>query len=149
MSHPVHIVCPHCTVENRIPDDRLVDHPKCGKCHGVLFTQSALQLTQANFDKQMMRNDIPLVVDFWAPWCGPCKVMAPAFETAAATLEPDVRLAKLNTEAEQNLAARFNIRSIPTLILFEGGKEIERHSGAMMHDDIVRWVRQHVTLDGS
>ncbi|MCP5446423.1 MAG: thioredoxin TrxC [Chromatiaceae bacterium] len=141
MSEILHIVCPHCSSVNRIPQSRLSDQPKCGKCHNPLFLGHPLELTSNNFLTHLNRNDIPLLVDFWAPWCGPCKMMAPAYEQAAAKLEPSVRVAKLNTENEQSIGARFGIRSIPTLALFRGGKELARQAGAMGSADIVRWVQ--------
>ena len=144
MSDSLHIVCPHCGAVNRIPAARLGDGPKCGKCHRQLFQAHPIELTSANFDTQISRNDIPVLVDFWAPWCGPCKMMAPAFAQAAYQLEPQVRLAKLNTEAEQAIGARFGIRSIPTLALFRGGRELARQPGAMGAADIVRWVRMQL-----
>ncbi len=144
MSESLHIVCPHCTAVNRISAGRLADGPKCGKCHQALFSAHPVALTSATFASHIGRNDIPVLVDFWAPWCGPCKMMAPAFEQAAAQLEPRVRLAKVNTEAEQQLGAQFGIRSIPTLALFDDGKEIARQPGAMGAADIVRWVQSHM-----
>ena len=140
MNHSTHVVCPSCHATNRLPADRLAESPRCGKCGEQVFAGKPAELTDASFEKHISRNDVPVVVDFWAPWCGPCKMMAPAFEQAAAELEPKVRLAKLNTESEQGTAARFNIRSIPTLALFKGGKEIARQAGAMGAADIVRWV---------
>lgn len=145
MSDVLHIVCPHCDAVNRIPTARLQEKPKCGKCHQPLFTAHPVELTVANFQKHISRNDIPVLVDFWAPWCGPCKMMAPQFEQAAAQLEPRVRLAKVNTEAQQALGAQFGIRSIPTLALFQGGGEIARQPGAMGAADIVRWVNGYLS----
>ena len=136
----LHIVCPHCHTVNRISPERLNQHPRCGQCKEALFTGHPVELTGQNFKQHIARNDIPVVVDFWAAWCGPCKMMAPSYAQAAATLEPQIRLAKLNTEQEQSIAAQFNIRSIPTLIIFKSGREIARNSGAMSTSDIVRWI---------
>ncbi len=140
----LHIVCPHCHAVNRIPSERLAQHPRCGKCKDLLFSGHPLELTGSSFQKHISRNDLPVIVDFWAPWCGPCKMMAPAYAQAAGNLEPRVRLAKLNTEQEQGIAAQYNIRSIPTLIVFKGGREIARQSGAMNAADIVRWISSHI-----
>jgi thioredoxin 2 len=144
MSESKHIVCPHCVAVNRIPAARISDAPRCGKCRKPLFTAHPVVLQADSFRRQIERNDIPVVVDFWAPWCGPCKMMAPAFEQAAAQLEPQVRLAKLNTEEAQNIAGQYNIRSIPTLVLFRNGREVVRQPGAMGAADIVRWVQAHL-----
>jgi thioredoxin 2 len=141
MSDTLHLVCPHCHAVNRTPAAKLGQHPNCGQCHQPLFTGHPVELTAANFDKHITRNDIPMLVDFWAPWCGPCKFMAPQFVQAAGLLEPDFRLAKVDTEAEQTLGARYNIRSIPTLVLFRNGREVARQAGAMGVQDIVRWTR--------
>ena len=135
------VPCASCHALNRLPRTRLADAPSCGKCHQPIISGHPLVLDEASFDRHAGRGDLPLVVDFWAPWCGPCKMMAPAFAQAAGMLEPQFRLAKLDTEANQALAARFGIRSIPTLVLFRGGREIARQAGAMNTAGIVQWVR--------
>lgn len=146
MSDPLHIVCPHCDAVNRVPLAKLQDHSICGKCKQALFTVQPLELTSANFNQHITRSDIPVLVDFWAPWCNPCRMMAPAFVQAAAQLEPGMRLAKLNTEEAQELAMRYDIRSIPTLALFKHGREIARQAGAMNAAGIVSWARASVRL---
>lgn len=143
MNDSLHLVCPHCHATNRMPAARLTEQPRCGQCHRPLFVAHPVELTAADFEKHLGHNDIPMLVDFWAPWCGPCRMMAPAYEQAAVQLEPYVRLIKVNTEEEQALAARFGIRSIPTLILFREGREVARQAGAMGMADIVRWARAH------
>jgi thioredoxin 2 len=141
MAELAHVVCPHCNTTNRVPRERLRDHPTCGRCKRSLFDGHPAELDGPALERHVAASDIPVVVDFWAPWCGPCKMMAPHFERAAGELEPDVRLAKLNTEEEQQAAAKYNIRSIPTLIAFKGGREIARQSGAMDAASLARWVR--------
>jgi len=138
----IHVVCPHCTATNRVPAGRLGEQPNCGKCRKKLFEAHPVTLTRANFDRHLTASALPLVVDFWAPWCGPCRQMAPAFEAAAATLEPHYRLAKLNTDEEGELAGRYGIRSIPTLIVFKQGREIARQAGALPAGALVEWIRR-------
>lgn len=140
----LHLVCPHCDTVNRILAERLNQQPRCGQCKDRLFTGHPLELTGQNFKQHITRNDIPVAVDFWAAWCGPCKMMAPSYAQAAASVEPQIRLAKLDTEREQAIAAQFDIRSIPTLILFKSGREIARAAGAMNTTDIVRWINSHI-----
>ncbi|RYY84903.1 MAG: thioredoxin TrxC [Comamonadaceae bacterium] len=137
----LHVVCPHCHTTNRIEADHLSSAPDCGSCHRPLFMGAPVNLSATDFDRHITRSQLPVLVDFWAPWCGPCRMMAPAFEEAARKLEPRVRLAKVNTEEAQGLGARLNIRSIPTLALFAGGREIARQAGAMGAADIVKWTQ--------
>jgi len=136
----VHVACPACLKANRVPADRVGDGPKCGGCGTPLLDGKPVALDEANFDAFVGRTDLPVVVDFWAPWCAPCRVMAPAFEAASAELATRARFAKLNTEDAPGLAARFGIRSIPTLAVFRDGREVERISGAMDARSLVRWV---------
>jgi thioredoxin 2 len=140
MSDTLQVVCAHCDSLVRLPRGRVNDAPRCPKCHAPLFEGKPVELTAANFDRHLTRSDLPLVVDFWAPWCGPCIAMAPFFEATARQMEPKLRFAKLNTEDEPAPAARFSIRSIPTLIVFREGREIARQSGAMDASSLTRWL---------
>lgn len=137
----MHVVCPHCHATNRLPAERLHERPDCGRCHQTLFNGSPTNVNAADFDRHLKHSDIPLLVDFWAAWCGPCLTMAPAFEQAAAELEPHFRLLKIDTEQEQALGTTYQVRSIPTLMLFRAGREVMRQAGAMSAADIVRWAR--------
>jgi thioredoxin 2 len=141
MSDLLHVVCPACGAANRLPAGKLGDNPACGKCKSPLFTGKPIELSEATFDAHLERSDLPLVVDFWAPWCGPCKVMAPHFAEAAARLGPAVRLAKVNTDENQRLAGRYQIRGIPTVVIFRGGSEVARQSGAMDANRLLSWIR--------
>ena len=144
MSEPLHIVCPQCDAVNRVAAERLPDAPVCGKCAQALFNGRPLDVDSARFTKHVARNDIPVLVDFWAEWCGPCKMMAPHYAQAAQRLEPKVRLLKVDTERSQDLSAQFNIRSIPTLALFRGGREVARQAGAMDAARLVAWVESQI-----
>jgi thioredoxin 2 len=136
------IACPIDGTLNRVPRARLGQNPKCAKDHQPLFQGKPVDLTSANFEKHAVKSDLPVVIDFWAAWCGPCRMMSPAFEAAAPTLEPRVRLAKLDTEAEPAIAARYGLRGIPSMIMIRKGREIARTSGAMPTSAIAQWVEQ-------
>jgi thioredoxin 2 len=135
------IACAKCGAANRVPAARAGEDPSCGRCKSPLFEGRPAEVDGARLEALIARSDVPVVVDFWAPWCAPCRMMAPAFEQAARTLEPGYRLAKVNTEEQQELASRFAIRSIPTLVVFRGGREVARQSGAMDAGTLVRWIR--------
>ena len=143
MSDTKQIVCPSCGATNRVPSAKSASAAKCGKCGENLFNGKPVELTGANFAKHIRNSSVPVVVDFWAEWCGPCKMMGPEFAKAAKTLEPDVRMAKLDTEAAQNIAAQYNIRSIPMLKIFKNGKVIAEQAGAMPADQIAQWVKSN------
>lgn len=146
MSDSMHLVCPSCSSINRIPASRLGEAPRCGKCKSALLHSQPLEMNQAQFQRFLQRSDVPLLVDFWAPWCGPCKMMAPMFAAAASQLSPNVQLVKINTEENQSLAVQYGIRSIPTLALFDGGREVARTAGAMDTSNLVAWTRQYLAL---
>ena len=149
MDASVHIVCPHCDTINRVPRERLTNHDagggRCGHCHQALFDGHPVTLDTARFERHLEKSDVPLVVDFWAPWCGPCKAMAPEFERAAATLEPEARLVKVNVDEEPALAQRFAVRSIPSIVIALHGRELARVAGARSAAQLVEWVRRELS----
>ncbi len=138
----VHVACPRCFTANRVPAGRLAEEPRCGKCGAALLDGAPATLDDESFDSFVARNDLPVVVDFWAPWCGPCRAMAPAFEQAASRLRTQVRFAKVNTEEARRIAERLRIRAIPTLVRFDHGHEAERVSGAMDAGSLVHWAQR-------
>jgi thioredoxin 2 len=140
MTEALHIVCPHCDATNRVPRAKLAAGGRCGVCHRPLFEGRPVPLDANRFLRHLERSDVPLVVDFWAPWCGPCHAMAPAFEAAARRLEPNVRLIKVNVDEAPELAARFRVRSIPTVVLALHGRELDRVTGAVPEGELVRWA---------
>ncbi len=145
MQDTIQVVCAHCAAVNRVQRARLSERPRCGRCRQTLFSGQPIELNAESFARQVQANSLPIVIDFWAPWCGPCRAMAPHFERAARELEPAARLAKVDTEQCPELAQRFGIQSIPTVAIFAGGREIARQSGAMDAGTLTRWVRSHIS----
>ncbi|MBL4661717.1 MAG: thioredoxin TrxC [Alcanivoracaceae bacterium] len=136
-----HIVCPSCLAVNRVPNDKIKDHPTCGKCRETLLHKKAIETDTKTFNKIINKTTLPVIVDFWAPWCNPCKMMTPIFKQAASQLYGEYLLIKVNTEQEQQLSGQLGIRSIPTLMAFKNGKEMNRMSGAMQLPQLLQWIR--------
>lgn len=144
MSAIKHIVCPHCNSINRVPESRITEGPLCGECRSPLLNATPIDLDQSNFSQHIEHNDLPVVVDFWAPWCGPCKSMAPVYAQAAKQFGSRMRFAKVNTQDHPGLAGRYGIRGVPTMILFRQGREVDRVTGAMQAQQLSAWVQQHI-----
>jgi len=144
VSDSQHIVCPHCHRTNRIPLSKDSLQARCGHCKKEIFDGHPASLSESNFDSHLNKSDIPVVVDFWAEWCGPCKSMAPVFDQAAKQMQPRVQLAKVDTDKNQRLMGRFNIRGIPTLIIFKNGQEVDRRSGAIPASELQNWIQQNI-----
>jgi thioredoxin 2 len=145
MANVRQIVCPHCSATNRVPGDKPAKEARCGACHRALFDGHPASVDSAQFDKHRRSSDIPLLVDVWAAWCGPCRAMAPMFEQAAAELEPEVRLIKLNADEEPSVASELGVSALPTMLLMRRGEIVARVSGAMNARQIVAWARSHLT----
>jgi thioredoxin 2 len=144
VSAVTHVVCPHCDGINRVPATRLAERPRCGTCHQPLFPGSPLELDANRFRRHIESSDLPVLVDFWAPWCGPCRAMAPVIAQAATQYDTRLRLAKVNTEEQPGLAGQYGIRSIPTLVLFRQGRELDRVSGALPPTQLAAWIQRHI-----
>lgn len=136
-------MCPNCGGLNNVPEAKLADNPKCGKCKNLIYTAQPINMTGVQLTRAIEKTDELLVVDFWATWCGPCQQFAPTFKQVASQIEPNARFIKIETEAEQAISAKYNIRSIPTLAIFKNGKEIDRVSGALSATDFRNWVNKH------